>query len=580
MTRDIRRTPLLLLAAAALLSAPAAAALDITVAAGDPAIFGPMGDEMKRTLARLQMQKLGLPYFLAYTVRDTRRFEISASFGALKESDDSRYRRVSLDLRVGDAAFDNTHYIPKDTWHYAPVTDSLVIENDYDALRFDLWSVTDRTYKQALETLSKKRAYKNSRLIKGELPDLSKDDAVTAIEPLTEPSFDRARWEEAVRRLSAVFKAYPAVQSSQVGIYWTQEHVFFLDSQGRETQRNAHDVEISIEASAQAPDGMKLSDRRRVIRKTPAELPPYEALAAEAAGLAKDLTALAAAPLWEETYTGPVLFEGQAAGEFFDQLLARNISFPRSLWLEEEERMKEYFHSGAFSSRLGLRVVAPSLSVFDDPGVASFEGTPLIGHYKTDDQGMRARKVELIKAGILKDLLMSREPVKERSASNGHGRGGSGEVPTARIGSLFIESEKTADAERLKEELIRQAKAFGLDHGLIIRRMAGEHFRGDAEALAAPKLVYKVSVKNGKEELYRNSQFMNVTPRALRDIALAGKSRRVHNYYQLGPYRFSRGEVPASIVHPDILVAEMELKKTEEKPEKPPLLEHPFFSKK
>ena len=105
---------------------------------GKPAVFGPMSDEMKRTLDRLNMENLGLPYFLAYTVRDTRRVEVSASFGALKEFDDSRYRRVSLDLRVGSSLFDNTHYIPKDTWNYAPALDSLVLENDYDALRYDL----------------------------------------------------------------------------------------------------------------------------------------------------------------------------------------------------------------------------------------------------------------------------------------------------------------------------------------------------------------------------------------------------------------------------------------------------------
>ena len=162
-----------------------------------------------------------------------------------------------------------------------------------------------------------------------------------------------------MRRLSAVFKNYPVIQKSHIGLYWTQQHLYFLDSQGRQTQKNTHDIEVYMEASAQAQDGMKLKDRRRIIRKAPADLPPYEALEAEAVSLAKDLTALAAAPQWDETYTGPVLIEGQAAGEFFDQLLAREVSFPRSLWLEEEERVKEYFHAGAFAGRLGLRVVSP-----------------------------------------------------------------------------------------------------------------------------------------------------------------------------------------------------------------------------
>ncbi|MBI5209576.1 MAG: hypothetical protein HY927_06330 [Elusimicrobia bacterium] len=562
-----------------LLALPAPGVSGEGVDPGSPVLLKAMKDELKRTMARLDMGGLGTPYFVSYTARDVRRIEVEGSFGAIKDFQDERSRRLKVDLRVGNASFDNTHYVERGGWRFGPDTESIVVDDDYDALRFDLWSATDRVYKEAHETLSKKKAYKQRRLIKEELPDLSADPADTSLTNPTVLSFDRAAWEENIRKLSAVFKAYPVVQRSEVSLFWTQQHLYVTDSQSRDVVKDSHDVEVYMEASAQAPDGMKLSDRRRVIRQDPASLPPYEALEAEAQALAKDLTALAAAPNWEDPYTGPVLLQGQAAGQFFDQLLARNLSFPRSLWLEDEERMKPDFHSGSFASRLGLRVVSPILSVYDDPTLREFGGTPLAGYYKVDDEGIRARKVDLIERGTLKDLLMGRSPVKERNLSNGHGRGAFEEFPTAHIGNLVIKADKTAGDAELKEELLKAAKAFGLDYGVVIRRIFDEAKRGENDMLAAPALVYKVYVKDGREELLRNAQFTSVTLRALRDIALAGSAEHVFNYYQLGPYRYARGEVAASIVHPDVLVAELELKRSEEKPDKPPVLGHPYFSK-
>ncbi len=77
------------------------------------------------------------------------------------------------------------------------------------------------------------------------------------------------------------------------------------------------------------------------------------------------------------------------------QLLARNVSFSRAPWAEEKHYEK-YFHSGSFAGRLGLRVVSPILSVVDDPSLKAFEGTPLVGHYKVDDEGIPAQRVLLI----------------------------------------------------------------------------------------------------------------------------------------------------------------------------------------
>lgn len=544
-----------------------------------PAPLAAMTDELDRTVSRLEMNRLGKPYFASFTVLDSYRLEVEGNFGALRDPNISRTRDIKAILRVGDRRFDQSHYVGKDYWRYRPFTDEAPFEYDYDGLRYNLWQLADAAYKYSLEKLSQKKAYKLARSMEAEkIEDLSKEEVHSSIIETAMEPFDAAPWKQAIRGISAVFRDFPQVQSSGASLFWTQRRQAFVDSEGRRTLKPADDFEVLIQASGQAKDGLPVAEKRRFIRQRLAEMPGVPELKAEAARVAADVSALALAPLME-TYIGPVLLEGQASAEFFNQLLAHTLSFGRAPWIEDE-RLKEHYASGALAERLGRRVLSPLLSVTDNPTLESFAGRPLIGRYAVDDEGIPGKKISLISKGILQDLPMSRSPTKERSRSNGHGRGGFSEFPTARISSLIISADKTLSAAELKAELVQRAKDFGLSYGLIIRRLGEEDAQEKDDLLAAPILVYRVYVSDGREELVRNAHFSGVTLRALRDIVAASETDFVYNYYQLGPDKFNRGQLQASIVCPSILVAEMELKKTEKKPEKRPYLSHPYFSKR
>ncbi|MFA6094095.1 MAG: metallopeptidase TldD-related protein [Elusimicrobiota bacterium] len=539
-------------------------------------VFDAMQDELNRTTSRLEMDKMGKPYFVAVTVQDDDRIEIEGSFGALKNPNEQRSRSARVLLRVGNRTFDNAHYVGRDYWRYQPFTNSAPVEDDYDALRAALWTTADQAYKQALEKLSQKTAYQHGRNITDALPDLTKDEVFASSQAPTAQGLDRALWEERVRKLSAVFRLYPAIQRSSVQLSYVRRAIRLLDSEGRRILRPADFIEMNFNASGQAADGIPVQDRRLILRRKASEMPDFSSLEGEARALAGDVTALCSARQ-AEAYLGPVLLEGQASGEFLNQLFARSISFPRELWIENEES-KEFFSHGEFSSRLGLRVISPLFDVYDDPGARESAGAPLAGSYDFDAEGMPGRKVLLAQKGILKDLLMSRSPIKDRNASNGHGRGTLWEFPEAQISNLFFEPSETMSEAELKQELRKRASEFGLSHGLIIRRIS-EAAPEKEGALAAPILVYRVDVKTGKEELVRNAEFSGASLRSLRDIAAASDRRRVHDCWRVGIYRYNHGRVPASIIAPSVLISEMELKKSEQKPQKPPVLKHPYFDK-
>ena len=573
MIRPRLALPILL---ALLLAAAASAAPHETGEDGvSETLLRAMKDEMARTLDQLRLEHMERPYFVAQTVYEQRGLWMEGSFGAVARPREYGARTLKIDLRVGSREFDDSHFIPADYRSYMPSVGNLPLEDDYDALRFEIWSLSDRAYKQALGRLSRKQAYRDAKNIAELIPDLSEDPVGSSRTIAALSGFDRDAWEQRLRDASAVFRDYPRIHSSSVRLSLQAEHVYFVDSEGRSFVRPSHVFEIQIQAQGLADDGMEQSMDLAFVEPTVEALPGPDELRAAVEKVARGVTALAGAPQ-AEIYLGPVLLEGVAAARFFDQLLATGLSNARKPWAEQEWA-ERYYQRGNLLERLGLRVISPIFDVYDDPAAASFEGRALAGHYAVDDQGIPARRVDLIEKGILADLLMSRSPIEQRDHSNGHGRGTPYDLVDSHVGNLFLEAAMTIPAAEMKRRLREEAAAFGLDHGILIRHIAPSNPRDTESLLATPVLTYKVDVATGEEQLVRDARFDNVTLRALRDIVVASTERRVYNMKRRGG-AYARGTIPSSLVYPSVLLAEMELAQSEEQPEKTPYLPHPYFT--
>jgi len=434
---------------------------------GEQTLMRALGDELQRGVLRLRLAGLEKPYFLSYTARSVRRVTLECAFGGLLVSSSRADRSLKVEVRVGEPSFDNTQYVPSDPWRFSPFTGDLPLEDDYDAIRSAAWLVTDKAYKAALERLAQKKAYKQTKMIAEELPDLSPEPATRMLLGRAEDAFDHASWGERLCSVSEVFRRQPGIQQSRVYVDVNVETRYYLDSEGREFRKPAEDIEVRFDAQTQAADGMEQSLSRRLLFRASSQIPPLEELRQEAQRLAASLVAKAKAPVLGE-YAGPVLFEGEAAAEFFNQLLGHNVSSPRSLWVENDEDKKR-FSPGALAGRLGLRVTAPLLDVFDDPTLAEADGIPLAGHYSVDDEGVPAQRATLVEQGRLRGLLMSRTPVKGIERSNGHARGGFWDIPTARVGNLIVSSTQAVPLSELRERLRWMARESGLEYALVVR---------------------------------------------------------------------------------------------------------------
>src|SRR5438046_1429593 len=103
-----------------------------------------MQSEMFRTANWLRMHALSKPYFISYTLRQGRVFVLHAAFGALLDRGIYPYGRIKVQVRTGNAEFDDTHFIGRDFWNYGPPTGATTFEPQQQPIRYDFWSLSDQ----------------------------------------------------------------------------------------------------------------------------------------------------------------------------------------------------------------------------------------------------------------------------------------------------------------------------------------------------------------------------------------------------------------------------------------------------
>lgn len=555
-------------------------------APNDDMVFKALGDEMKRSMS-LRLEDLDKPYFIQYAVDDTVTHRLAASYGAIVRSTRDRSRILHSQLRVGSYDLDNSNFSGGRGGggrRGLALSAELPVEDGYLALRQAIWRATDAQYKDAVETLTQKRAYLKDRNVSDRPRDFVKGAAVNIIKERASLSFDRGAWEDYVRRISARFREFAHIQNADVSLLAGAENRYLMNSEGLRMRIGDTGVLLRITAEAQAEDGERLSDNLSYYALTPEQMPAMTDVLADVHTLADRLAAAMRAPILDE-YTGPVLIDGIAAPQFFRQLLARGftgqvdpVGSPRRGSQGTDD----------LESRLGKRILPPTFQIYDDPRNAKFRDIFLAGHYEFDDEGIAAERVNIVVDGKLERMLMSRVPTKQFAQSNGHGRRAGGETPRASIGCLYIEAMKGESPAELKKELLDAADSEGLKFGLRITSLqnraagpaglAGFGGRGGgfgrgggpgaARVLGEPIAIYKVFVADGHEEPVRGCEFGTVDVRSLRRIIAAGNVQAVHNS--------AGGAAPSSsVIAPPVLLEEVELSRIKTEPEKKPIAPAP-----
>jgi TldD protein len=549
----------------------------------DPAVVtAAMHDELDRSMSDLRLGDQPRPYFLGYTIYDLDQATVGATLGAVTSAHAYRGRVLRTELRVGDPSFDNTNF------EGGARVETMPLEDDYAALRRELWLRTDEAYKNALETLARKRAAAAGQAAAeddGAVGDFSSEAAHKLEVPFTASPADPEALRETVRRLSAVFAAFPQINASHVSATYAIVRRRLRTSEGTSVDDNQRTLRIDAVADTQAPDGMKLRSFVPITALSPAGLPPIADMEKAVRAMAAELTAMRTAPV-ASTGAGAVLFEGVAAAQIVKQLLGDQVAGtppPKTASASSDDGSDQ----AAFATKLGQKVAAPILNAVDDPGLEKGPGkSPIFGNYAIDDEGVPAQRVPLIEHGVLKSLLMSRTPRKEIAHSNGHARAPRFSAPRARVGTLVVSGTRPLTRPELLGELGKIAKGGGVTT-YIVKLLDDDSLPGsEADDLASllsfstgshgpppvrPLVVYRLD--HGRETLVRGALLENLMPRSLKDVTAIGRDAAVYNYLE-GGAGFSG--VPSTIASPPLLVSDVDIRRQNGKNRKPPLYPSPL----
>lgn len=571
---------LLLVLATALAGCGAAPANDDTklaeqAAQNREAIVSAMKAELDRSAQRMVFRDYEPPYFISYAIKETTDETISGKYGSVTLDDTTRSRAAYVEIRVGGYDFDNFANVEGESFRLTEYSADRAVPLDADptAIRGTLWLLTDEVYKKAVsDYLTKKGGAVYATDEKIAVPSFSKEQPVTYRGPVKTLSFDREHFRKMVEKVSKSMLDEPELLDSAIDVNATHIVRYFTSSEGSEIVDEFTLYSIQAEAWARAEDGMMLENGRSFYARDASKLPSLDVVQTEVDEMVEELVALKKAPTIDP-FTGPAILAPEASGVLFHEAVGHRL---------EGERQRDEEEGRTFKGRVGKVVIPKFLSVVDDPTIPVWEDDQLNGHYAYDDEGVQAARAVLIEDGVLRGFLKSRTPIEGSVKSNGHGRAQGIAKPMARMANTMVvaEAEKSVPYAKLKGMLIEEVKRQGKPFGLIIRDITGGSTNTSGYGYQAfkgsPRLIYKVDPNTGKETLVRGVELVGTPLTSINKIVAASQETGVFNGY----CGAESGYVPVSTVAPALLTTEVELQRTQQSNERPPILPPPWTETK
>src|SRR3984893_15812909 len=386
----------------AILLSLAAASATRAQAPADPAdkdqTMHAMRDEMARAKPRLELafpqsDKPVRPYFIEYRLLDLDVREVIGQFGALVNSAHTRSRVMNVAARVGDYKLDSSNFLSDDGFRgFIGPSGSVGIDRDYDSLRQDLWIASDQAFKEAVETYSRKQAYLSSLARPSDIDDFAQVQSVQHVEPLLGSDWSHRTWEDEAREASSSLRAFPKIYDARVTYYLVYMTEYLLTSEGTAVRSNRSFAAIEAGMSTLADDGMLVNHFYSSYAPKPGDLPNLEAVRKDLNVVGSELMAMRAATPAPD-YTGPVLFESRAAAALIAQVLGPSLSGARAPLAFQpvmDQMMSSLGARSDWSGKVDSRVLPATGFLVDDPLLKDFKGSPLMGGYTVDEEGVPA----------------------------------------------------------------------------------------------------------------------------------------------------------------------------------------------
>jgi TldD protein len=426
-----------------------------------------MKEELFRNFQALQKEKTP-PYYISYSINDTRSQAVSGSFGSIMARNEDQAAILRISVRTGSCDLDSSHELRKSSpTSFLPRTSGAgraPLNGSPDALKLILWREADGVYRSAVDMLSRVQSEQIMNVAdEDKSGDFSKTEPKVSLEKPLDIRVDLDKWANRIRKFTEPFKQYSFIFDCSGSFQSEVRQKYFVDTEGTVVSTPTNYMRLQISAVVKADDGMELPLYRSYFGFKESDFPSDAQILTDIQSMIADLDNLRLAPL-VDPYTGPAILSGKASGVFFHEILGHRL---------EGHRLKSEAEGQTFKKKVGTPVLPDFMSVTFDPTIKEIYGFPLSGTYRFDDEGVQGEKVRAIQDGILRDFLMSRTPAENYPRSNGHARSQPGQKPVSRQSNLIVESKKMLSDDALRGMLIEECKKQNKPFGLLFTEISG-----------------------------------------------------------------------------------------------------------
>lgn len=533
---------------------------------------------MNKSMQSLRLPGMPNPFYIGLNIVDQNRMVVHSSLGSLIKASETRNRATqNLQVLVGDYKNNNLN---GNTMLMSAGRTTFTTGDCFDETRRRLWLLFDRAYKLSVNSYSAKQSANKNIMADDwtEVPDFTPGTAILVNQPALDLTYDKDRLIKYANAISGALKAYPQLTYSWVRLTGTKANIYYSNTEGAKASYPNSIVRLVVNAEILSDEGEKLELYHTYHVKSEADLPPLEQVLKDTRELAATLIEIKNAPVFNDVYNGPVLFEGTAAAE-----VVRKTMFyagHENLFAKRERRTTSQIPDRSTNKiltelRIDSRISPENMTVKAVSKKTEYNGTTLLGAYPVDMEGtIPPDELVMVENGVLKNLLCGRMPTLKMKASNGHLR-----VPSISGASVIapgvveVDFKNGVPKEELKKQLLERAKADGLSYAIIVREMTSN--------LSELRQIFKVDVNTGEETRIRSVTFNSLVLNDLRKIVGASNQKLVLNTTggEDTNHRIDYlSGCPATFITPDaFLFKDLEIsKQTKTVMNKPPIVKNPL----
>ena len=515
----------------------------------DQSVISAIQKEVDRNKAELKMEGMVSPFFISYLVLDRYDYSLSASLGSISNYNESHQRRGLPTLLVGNYHRNNLKMQERNTY---PSPTSL-IENA-TGIPISIWRDLDGFYKNAVESYQSKMAVLQQQTQTDEEKNLPDFVQVKPVDMIMQPvplNFNKTYWENYLRKASETAKQYPEILSSNASLNARSIMSYTYNTEGSRYAVPYTFYQLTFTANTRADDGQDLNLIIYEENSTFEQMPDLATFTNKCKTMMENLLKLKKAPVMNDAYSGPVLFEGRALYDLFVQVFISNNKLAAAPKLVQLSQTPSYIivngvpqlastqqGGNDFELMLNKKVISRNLSIKSITGQEFYKGQRLNGYYPVDAEGVVPdNELSLIDNGVLRNLLNGRKPTNKIRESNGHVRYDYNTNSFRTIpGNLLVTCNQTYNYDELRKKLIEAAKEEDLEYAYIVKITTG-----------GTNFFYKVYVDDGREELVRGAAISDATSlRPFKRILGASNEEQIESF----------SHIQTTIISPNALLFE------------------------